>query len=149
MSEPRLLRDLRWLAAAVGAELEAESEREGTWKEPRREMKVLRGRLLLVMELVRLRGCMAMGGVQNEYVELGCLLFSNHFNFYTYIPGITHTCTCTWKQLLYVVAHQRRGRDSRAIADTALRQAGGRKAIRARIGGWRRRSKQKKIRQER
>ena len=60
MSELRLLRDLRWPAAAVGAELEVESEREGTWKEPRREMKALTGRLLLVTELVRLRGCMAM-----------------------------------------------------------------------------------------
>ena len=50
MSELRLLRDLRWPA------VELESER-GTWKEPRRGMKALRGRLLLVMEPWRLSGC--------------------------------------------------------------------------------------------
>ena len=44
----------------MGAELEVESEREATWKEPQREMKALRGRLLFVMEPARLRGCKAM-----------------------------------------------------------------------------------------
>ena len=59
---------------------------------------------------------------------------SDHFNFY--IPGITYTYKYMYmKQLLYVVAHLRRARDSRAVADTALRQVGDRKAVRARIGG--------------
>ena len=51
MSELRLLSDLRWpCPAAVGIE----SER-ALWKEARRGMNVLRGRLLLVMEPWRFR----------------------------------------------------------------------------------------------
>jgi hypothetical protein len=66
MRELRLLRDLRWPATAVlvGVAVEVESERGGIWKELRRAMNALRGRLLLVMEPARLSGCMVMGSVK-------------------------------------------------------------------------------------
>ena len=102
MRELRLLRDLRWPAAAVGAELETESEREGTWKELRREMKWLRGRLLLVMEPARLRGCMAMG---------------NHFNFYMYIPD-----TCVLYTYMYMYMYMEAATVCSGSPEERLRQ---------------------------